>query len=37
MKDNGVRADEIVRMPYGSMFTFYDIMDGNMFLLREES
>lgn len=36
MKENGVRADEIVRMPYGSMFTFYD-MDGNMFLLREES
>ena len=35
MKENGVRADEIVRMPYGNMFTFYD-MDGNMFLLREE-
>jgi lactoylglutathione lyase len=24
-----------MRMPYGSMFQFYD-MDGNVFLLREE-
>lgn len=33
--NNGVRVEDIVKMPYGSMFTFYD-MDGNRFLLRED-
>lgn len=35
LKKNGVRVEEIMKMPYGSMFTFYD-MDGNRFLLRED-
>lgn len=36
MKERGVRIGDIMKMPYGSMFQFYD-MDGNVFLLREEA
>ena len=36
MKERGVRTGDIMKMPYGSMFQFYD-MDGNVFLLREEA
>ena len=35
LRERGVKTSDIARMPYGSMFTFYD-MDGNSFLLREE-
>lgn len=35
MKQNGVQVDELLKMPYGSMFTFYD-QDGNEYLLRED-
>ena len=30
MKERGVRTGDIMKMPYGSMFQFYD-MDGNVF------
>ncbi|HCL04411.1 MAG TPA: glyoxalase, partial [Lachnoclostridium phytofermentans] len=33
--DKEVKVDEILTMPYGSMFNFYD-MDGNTFLVRED-
>ena len=36
LKERGVRAGDVMKMPYGSMFQFYD-MDGNVFLLREEA
>lgn len=36
MKERDVRTGDIMKMPYGSMFQFYD-MDGNVFLLREEA
>lgn len=35
MKENGVTVEEIQRMPFGAMFTFYD-QDGNRYLLRED-
>lgn len=35
MKDNGVVVDELMVMPYGTMFTFYD-QDNNQFVLRED-
>lgn len=35
MKKNGVKVGELLKMPYGSMFTFYD-QDGKEFLLRED-
>lgn len=33
--DKEVKVDEMLTMPYGSMFNFYD-MDGNNFLIRED-
>ena len=36
MKSNGVKVGDIMKMPYGSMFQFFDI-DGNVFLLREDA
>jgi len=35
MNSNGVKVGELQKMPYGSMFTFYD-QDGNEYLLRED-
>ena len=35
MKDNGVEVEEMLRMPFGTMFTFRD-QDGNDYLLRED-
>ncbi|WP_077619522.1 VOC family protein [Bacillus sinesaloumensis] len=35
MKKNDVKVGELQKMPYGSMFTFYD-QDGNEYLLRED-
>ena len=35
MKNNGVEVSQIMRMPYGSMFTFKD-QDNNPYLLRED-
>lgn len=35
MKQNGVKVGEMLRMPFGTMFTFYD-QDGNEYLLRED-
>lgn len=35
MKEKGVFVGELMKMPYGSMFTFHD-QDGNEFLLRED-
>ncbi|MBM6616954.1 VOC family protein [Bacillus suaedaesalsae] len=35
MKQNGVKVGELLKMPYGSMFTFYD-QDENEYLLRED-
>lgn len=35
MKQSGVEVGDILRMPYGSMFSFKD-QDGNEYLLREE-
>lgn len=35
MKDKGVIVGDIMKMPYGSMFSFKDL-DGNDFLLRED-
>lgn len=35
LKQNGVKVEEIMKLPYGSMFRFYD-MDGNVFLVRED-
>lgn len=34
LKENNVKVDELMKMPYGSMFTFYD-QDGNQYLVRE--
>ncbi|MBD8070656.1 VOC family protein [Bacillus sp. PS06] len=33
--EKGVKVDEMLRMPFGTMFTFYD-QDGNEYLLRED-
>lgn len=35
MNQNGVKVGEMLRMPFGTMFTFYD-QDGNEYLLRED-
>ncbi|TYP72009.1 VOC family protein [Paenibacillus methanolicus] len=35
MKHNGVEVGDLMKMPYGSMFTFKD-QDGNEYLLRED-
>ncbi|WP_458413326.1 VOC family protein [Schinkia sp. CFF1] len=35
MKQNGVKVEEMLRMPFGTMFTFYD-QDGNEYILRED-
>lgn len=35
LKQNDVKVDELQKMPYGRMFTFYD-QDGNQYLLRED-
>lgn len=35
MKGNGVKVEEMQRMPFGTMFTFYD-QDGNEYILRED-
>lgn len=35
MKGNGIETDEIMKMPYGSMFKFKD-QDGNEYLVRED-
>lgn len=36
MKEKGVKVGDIMKMPYGSMFQFFD-MEGNIFLLREDN
>ncbi len=35
MKQNEVKVGEMLRMPFGTMFPFYD-QDGNEYLLRED-
>ena len=35
MKQNGVKVEDLLKMPFGMMFTFYD-QDGNEYLLRED-
>lgn len=35
MQQNDVKVGELMKMPYGNMFTFYD-QDGNEYLLRED-
>ncbi|MBT2689686.1 VOC family protein [Bacillus sp. ISL-47] len=35
MKQNGVEVEDMIRMPFGTMFTFKD-QDGNEYLLRED-
>jgi predicted enzyme related to lactoylglutathione lyase len=35
MKQNGVKVAEMLRMPFGTMFSFKD-QDGNDYLLRED-
>ncbi|OZM58022.1 glyoxalase [Lottiidibacillus patelloidae] len=35
MKQNDVKVGDMMRMPYGTMFAFYD-QDGNDYLLRED-
>lgn len=35
MKKNEVKVDELLKMPFGTMFTFYD-QDGNEYILRED-
>lgn len=35
MKDKGVEVGQLMKMPYGSMFSFKD-QDGNEYLLRED-
>lgn len=35
MKQNGVEVEEMLRMPFGTMFTFKD-QDGNPYILRED-
>jgi lactoylglutathione lyase len=36
MKQNGVQVEEMMRMPFGTMFTFRD-QDGNEYILREDN
>lgn len=35
MQQNGVKVEELLRLPYGTMFSFKD-QDGNNYLLRED-
>jgi lactoylglutathione lyase len=35
MKQNGVAVEEMLRLPFGNMFTFKD-QDGNDYLIRED-
>ena len=35
IKNKGVKVGEIMKMPYGSMFNFFD-EDGNQYLVRED-
>ncbi len=35
MKQNGVEVEDMMKMPYGSMFNF-KVQDGNEDLLRED-
>lgn len=35
MKENGVEVEELMKMPYGSMFKFKD-NEGNSYVLRED-
>ena len=35
MKENGVVVEDMLKMPFGTMFTFKD-QDGNEYLLRED-
>lgn len=35
MKNKGVEVEELMRMPYGTMFNFKD-QDGNFFMVRED-
>lgn len=35
MKQKGIKVDELLKMPYGNMFVFYD-QDGNEYMLRED-
>ncbi|RLL43975.1 VOC family protein [Oceanobacillus piezotolerans] len=35
LKQNEVKVGELLKMPYGTMFTFYD-QDGNEYLIRED-
>ncbi|KAF0821126.1 MULTISPECIES: VOC family protein [unclassified Cytobacillus] len=35
MKQNGVEVEDMLKMPFGTMFTFKD-QDGNSYLLRED-
>jgi len=35
MKDNGVEVEDMLKMPFGTMFSFKD-QDGNDYLLRED-
>lgn len=35
MKENGVKVQDLMRMPYGTMFIFND-QDGNEYILRED-
>ncbi|OLS33553.1 VOC family protein [Bacillus sp. MRMR6] len=35
MQQKGVKVGEMLRMPFGTMFTFYD-QDGNEYILRED-
>ncbi|MDP4177166.1 MAG: VOC family protein [Bacillota bacterium] len=35
MKSNGVEVGEVMKMPYGKMFSFKD-QDGNEYLIRED-
>jgi lactoylglutathione lyase len=35
MKQNGVEVEELLKMPFGTMFNFKD-QDGNTYLLRED-
>ena len=35
MKENGVEVEDMLRLPFGTMFSFKD-QDGNDYLLRED-
>ena len=35
IKNNGAKVGKIMKMPYGSMFNFFD-EDGNQYLVRED-